>query len=242
MPIVTDGMAILPSIVRTIQIRSAENILDLVETDQTDPAGRWRWFLNGDKVYLRRATTANWGSYEDWLVYDKANEKFTFGKLLESTKGIRRQRVSKTGTYTATVDDHYIECDASGGAFTVTLPTASTAKAGFILIIQKIDSSANAVTIDGHASETINGQTTYTLKHQYQLAHLICDGSNWYVIGEKTVRSATKIVAASDSDPVSKAQADYVCHGVHDNVEIQAAIDALMVTTPSPQSLPSPMA
>ncbi|MCL0077395.1 right-handed parallel beta-helix repeat-containing protein, partial [Dehalococcoidia bacterium] len=40
-------------------------------------------------------------------------------------------------------------------------------------------------------------------------------------------RTATLVVAASDSSPQSKAQADFVADGVDDQVEIQAAIDAL---------------
>lgn len=44
---------------------------------------------------------------------------------------------------------------------------------------------------------------------------------------EEPVRSATLVVAANDSLDKSKAQADYVCDGVADNVEIQAAIDAI---------------
>lgn len=43
----------------------------------------------------------------------------------------------------------------------------------------------------------------------------------------KITRSATLVIAASDSSAKSKAQADYVCDGTDDNVEIQAAIDAL---------------
>lgn len=41
------------------------------------------------------------------------------------------------------------------------------------------------------------------------------------------VRTATLVVAANDSSAKSKAQADYVCDGTDDQVEIQAAIDAL---------------
>jgi len=40
-------------------------------------------------------------------------------------------------------------------------------------------------------------------------------------------RSATFVVAASDSFTLSKQQADYVCDGTDDQVEIQTAIDAL---------------
>ncbi|HQD26755.1 MAG TPA: hypothetical protein PKV78_09485, partial [Methanoculleus thermophilus] len=37
----------------------------------------------------------------------------------------------------------------------------------------------------------------------------------------------TVIVAASDSSAADKAAADYVCDGVNDHVEIQAALNAL---------------
>ena len=47
------------------------------------------------------------------------------------------------------------------------------------------------------------------------------------VDGINVVRGATFVVAASDSSPQSRAQADYVADGVDDQVEIQAAIDTL---------------
>ena len=43
----------------------------------------------------------------------------------------------------------------------------------------------------------------------------------------KITRSATLVIAASDSSAKSKAQADFVCDGVADNVELQAALDSL---------------
>ena len=43
----------------------------------------------------------------------------------------------------------------------------------------------------------------------------------------KTGRVATLTVAASNSSAISKAQADYVCDGTDDQVEIQTAIDAV---------------
>ena len=43
--------------------------------------------------------------------------------------------------------------------------------------------------------------------------------------GANVTRTATVVVAAADS--LHPEQADYVCDGVDDQVEIQAAIDAL---------------
>ena len=44
---------------------------------------------------------------------------------------------------------------------------------------------------------------------------------------DRVVRTATYVVAASDAPAHVKRQADYVCDGTDDHVEIQAAIDAL---------------
>jgi hypothetical protein len=70
--------------------------------------------------------------------------------------------------------------DASGGAITIALPPASSS-AGLVYDILKADGSANAVTIDGNASETINGATTKVLSNQYSSVTIICNGSGWYI-------------------------------------------------------------
>lgn len=49
-------------------------------------------------------------------------------------------------------------------------------------------------------------------------------------LGAKTGRTATLVVAANDSATTSKAQADYVCDGTDDHVQIQDALDALPAT------------
>ena len=46
-------------------------------------------------------------------------------------------------------------------------------------------------------------------------------------LNAKTGRAATFVIAANDSSTLSKQQADYVCDGIADEVQIQAAIDAL---------------
>lgn len=84
---------------------------------------------------------------------------------------------------------------ASGGAVTITLIAAATAASGFVVTIKKTDSSGNAVTIDGNASETIDGATTKALSGQYNSVILVCDGSNWHIQGQ--VVSATAVASAS---------------------------------------------
>lgn len=90
---------------------------------------------------------------------------------------------TKTTTYTALTTDETILADVSGGAWTLTLYAAAS-NSGRKLKIIKTDatSATNVLTIDGNASETINGATTYLLHSQYQSVTLQCDGSNWIIV------------------------------------------------------------
>lgn len=88
---------------------------------------------------------------------------------------------SITGATTLVVSDYTILCSASGGLFTVTLPTA-VGLLGKIYNIKKTDSTGNAVTIDGNASETIDGDTTKALNLQYESLTIQSDGTNWHII------------------------------------------------------------
>ena len=55
--------------------------------------------------------------------------------------------VTKTTTYQILTTDHRINCDASGGGFTVTLPAIADVPDNKIFHIKKVDSSGNVVTI-----------------------------------------------------------------------------------------------
>lgn len=74
-----------------------------------------------------------------------------------------------------------ILCDATSGAFTIDLPSAIKS-AGRRLVFKKIDATANAITLDGDASETIDGATTNaSLASQYDTITLVCDGTAWWI-------------------------------------------------------------
>ncbi len=72
--------------------------------------------------------------------------------------------------------------NATSGAVTVTLPTAVSNAASFI--IKKTDSSTNKVTIDAYSTETIDGGTTYVLNDQYNYVEIVSNGTNWVVTNE----------------------------------------------------------
>lgn len=95
------------------------------------------------------------------------------------TGGTVTMQASKTGAYTAVAGD-FVPCSASGGAFTVTLPSAPSA--GTRVTVMKTDTSTNAVTIARAGTDVINvsGQTTMTLPNYLSSATLEYASGTWY--------------------------------------------------------------
>jgi hypothetical protein len=70
------------------------------------------------------------------------------------------------------------------GGITVTLPSAATFGSGAVIYIKDRDGNAGAlaITIDADASETIDGNLTFSLSSNYQSVTLLSDGTNWSII------------------------------------------------------------
>jgi hypothetical protein len=104
-----------------------------------------------------------------------------------ATKKITRANLFKKTVRTATTTDSptdaddVVLCNAASAGFTVNLPAAS-GRTGKVFTFKKTDSTTNVVTLDGNASETIDGATTRTLTLQYEAVNLVCDGSNWHIV------------------------------------------------------------
>ena len=82
----------------------------------------------------------------------------------------------------ATVADRIIFIDTGGK--TVTLPTAGSVRAGFVLTIKDGgNAGTSALTVTRSGSDTIDGGTSISLTSDYASVDLISNGSNaWYVI------------------------------------------------------------
>lgn len=70
---------------------------------------------------------------------------------------------------------------ASGGAVTITLPTAASAN-GVVFYVKKTDASANAVTIKAAGSELIDGTNTKVLSTQYTSVQFYSNGTAWFIL------------------------------------------------------------
>lgn len=88
---------------------------------------------------------------------------------------------SVTAAYSVSGFDKVVLADATGGAFTVTLPNAAFRKNQQPIIVKRLNAGGNAVTI-GSAGGTIDGAATVSLAAQYSTKSFMSDGSNWHMI------------------------------------------------------------
>lgn len=104
------------------------------------------------------------------------------GTLWYSVNQKSRGVVSKTSNYTLAVNDELVLTDASGGSFTITLPSASSAK-GRTYVIKRTDNTvANSVTLSGTVDGVVN-PAMYTQNESYSI---FSDGSSYRVISHPT--------------------------------------------------------
>lgn len=97
---------------------------------------------------------------------------------------------TQTATFTVFADDAagspkdiYLVTTGSS-AITANLPAAGSDYTGRVVTIMKADAGSGAVTIDGNSAETINGATTVAIAAtQFHYRTIMCDGSNWVVLG-----------------------------------------------------------
>lgn len=89
------------------------------------------------------------------------------------------KNVSTTTQLDTSDDGKWIAADATAGGFVITLPAVADVGNGYEVTVQKVDSSANVVTVDGSGSETINGVSDVALEQQYEAITLRSDGTRW---------------------------------------------------------------
>ena len=113
-------------------------------------------------------------------------------------------------------DEDFILANAASGSLTVTLPRADLASR---VIVKKVDSSVNSVTIATPGSETIDELSTLTLSTQHESFSLLSDDFNWHTTSLSLEKSAATIIVAA-SDSLHKKRADFVCDGVEHELTI----------------------
>jgi hypothetical protein len=92
--------------------------------------------------------------------------------------------ISVTGATTATIGTMHV-CSGTSADYTVTLPAAS-GNAGKLIGFRMASGLTKLVTLDGNASETIDGALT-RIMWANETAILYCDGTTWTKISGKSI-------------------------------------------------------
>lgn len=103
-------------------------------------------------------------------------------------------------------------CDATSGAITASLPAAAGCS-GMVIAFKKVDSSANAITIDGNSTETIDGEETYSLPAQYDFVILACDATGWHVLSFSSGSTGTPTGSIIDYAGTTAPTGWLLCYG-----------------------------
>lgn len=138
------------------------------------------------------------------LLYDGTLQKWVNGTVSGSGAATMTATAVQTAAYTANPGD-FVPSDASGGDFTVTLPTAPAN--GARVAVKKVDTSTNAVTVATGGSDVFNkagGSTSIALGLYNQSITLqyTATGAIWYVASSDAplsslVTGQTKTVTAA---------------------------------------------
>lgn len=101
---------------------------------------------------------------------------------------------TKSADFTATTTTNYTFYLISG-ATTATLPSASSAGAGFVIGLKRVGSSPITIA----TSDTIDGASSYQLLANYAFVTLLSDGSKWHIINGGATPGTAGCVAGSQT-------------------------------------------
>ena len=104
---------------------------------------------------------------------------------VDTTRNAAAVTLTATAAATTYPDAFCYLCDATSGAIILTMDSAVTVSYRNFFI-KKIDVSGNTVTIEEAAAsgQTFDGAGNLVLTARWDYAHIISDGSNWYVLGK----------------------------------------------------------
>ena len=82
------------------------------------------------------------------------------------------------------IADTLFAMNATAGALTVNLPRAAAVPDGTEFVFKKIDSSANAITVNvaSGSSDLIDGASSTTITTQWAFKRMVCDGVSAWVL------------------------------------------------------------
>lgn len=85
---------------------------------------------------------------------------------------------------TLNANDSVLLCSPTAGNMTVNLPAVASTQPGRVYFVKRDATATNTVTLDGNASETVNGATTLAVgaAGTAGAVAIVSDGTAWHVL------------------------------------------------------------
>ena len=129
------------------------------------------------------------------LVFNKTSNALTITGVMTAaaySEGV----AAKTSSATLSALESFVTCDSSGGAVTLTLPSASGIT-GRAYTVKKIDSSSTACVVEGSGAETVDGEANQSVVRENDAITVVSDGTNFVIKS-----TASSGVADPDADGI----------------------------------------
>jgi len=163
-----------------ITIKTEGNVgIGTVDFDGTPPAAM---------LVVKSVTNDGSTNVQVWRDSDEVNVASLDSDGSLTTTGGRLHNVTpvNAATYDLLASDYFVHVTytATGAVTSLTLPTAQTVS-GRTIVIKDAggNASANNITVDTQASETIDGAATAVMNADYEWLKLYSDGSDWFIVG-----------------------------------------------------------
>jgi hypothetical protein len=172
-----------------IRIDSANPDIELVESDQTSPAGKFEIAVNGNRFQINSRNQDD-NSFENIILVRQLRTGGEVGigvnphTKLHVRGPIATAIASKQSDHALTErheENSTIVANAVAGPVAITLPDA-TVTLGRQYAIKRINPGGNAVTLAGTRSQTIDGAAAKVLNAQWSAITVQSDGAGWLVL------------------------------------------------------------
>lgn len=101
-------------------------------------------------------------------------------EVLDVSARVDTQSIAATATLALTYPMTQVDIDTTAGSVTLTLPPAASVPGFLVMAVKTV--AANTATLDGDASETINGSATLAWTTQWQSYTIVSRGDTWRIV------------------------------------------------------------
>ncbi len=105
----------------------------------------------------------------------------TFGGSGSLSSLVLPTTTTTSSSFSVLSTHHTVRCDCTSNNITANLPAASS-NTGLVLVIKKVDSTGNTVTIDGNGTDLIDGNSTLAISTQYGTYTVQSNGTGWDIL------------------------------------------------------------